>query len=327
MQTVKESLSDMLKNVKDRFTNPFFFSYIISWLLINWRVSIGLLWYDLKQINALKYPTIFDFVKGEVVSNTEPIYWAIGYTILLPIFRNLNSLLHTWVNSLGNKASFKVTKESPVSVEMYMRLRENLKQKEAQVSELIQTEDKRNKLYSDGQSQIVELQSQLVESHNRNQSITNQAVDDKSTLMKQIDELKSNYELKIELSKRRSEIEKEETTGFNETLGLWKVTYRENNQGTNFKYFRSEFSQSPSGDIKMEDYIGEIIHYYQLVSSLKWKDCLIFIVTSDSNQSQKTIYRLFKSKNDLWTGFENEYHVTMESIKNTGMKVTGSINA
>jgi hypothetical protein len=163
MLDLRERVEDVIKNAKDRLTNPFFFSFIISWVIWNWEVTIALIWYDIQQIKAAGYSNIFDFIRCQTYSFWLPVICAIGYTVLAPFFRNGLSVLHAWVNSKGNDYVFKFTKQSTVPVEMYMKLTESYEGKEGQVSKLIGTAIERDKLHTATEKQIAELQQEKID--------------------------------------------------------------------------------------------------------------------------------------------------------------------
>jgi hypothetical protein len=53
-----ENINEFIKNFRKRLSSPFFFSFIVSWVLANWKVTIALLWY-----NSDLYPKEGDLIK------------------------------------------------------------------------------------------------------------------------------------------------------------------------------------------------------------------------------------------------------------------------
>jgi hypothetical protein len=45
-----EKPNDLLKELKDRLSNPLIFSFIIAWLFFNWQITVGLLLYKNDQL-------------------------------------------------------------------------------------------------------------------------------------------------------------------------------------------------------------------------------------------------------------------------------------
>src|SRR5215475_11842150 len=96
-----ENFKDILASFKDRFTNPLIFSFICSWLIINWQISTALFSFDRKQIEIEGYQTLSQFIKAKL--NTTDAFWhplliAIGYTLLIPILKNLIRAFYSWTS-------------------------------------------------------------------------------------------------------------------------------------------------------------------------------------------------------------------------------------
>jgi len=172
-----EKLSDILASVKERATNPFVFSFVISWLICNWRVTYALLWYDVNEVHREGFSTVFDFIEAQTFEYGRPIWIAVGYTFGLPIIKNISSVFASAINAGGSWLSFKISKDSPVSVDRYMNLRINLRRKEEQVADLINTEEKRNALYNESQKQVIDIQAKLVDEQTQHLALKNVMVE------------------------------------------------------------------------------------------------------------------------------------------------------
>lgn len=154
-----ERLSDIINSIKERITNPFVFSFILSWLVYNWQVSVAFLWNDHDRFNLIEFV------------NTTATGWkcwvypfgaALFYTFAAPAAMNIIRAFNAWIISWGNDWVFKISKESNVSTEKYLQLREDLKKNSDTISEMINTESKRIQAHDETKKLLAETQDKLV---------------------------------------------------------------------------------------------------------------------------------------------------------------------
>lgn len=91
-----ENISKILDDLKNRFASRFIFSFLIAWLIFNWRITVALLWYDKSQFRGCGCNTIFDFISYQLSHNDhycKALISAISYTLLLPVSK---SLINIW---------------------------------------------------------------------------------------------------------------------------------------------------------------------------------------------------------------------------------------
>lgn len=122
-----DKVSNILNNIKDRLSNPLIFSFLLSWLIFNWEITVALVWYDKSQINAEGCKSIFEFIENEWSQNgkiKEPFLVAICYTLLLPIIKNLIRLFNSFVYKYADILDFKILKKSSVSIEKHLKIRD-----------------------------------------------------------------------------------------------------------------------------------------------------------------------------------------------------------
>lgn len=98
-------LSEILDDLKNRFASRFIFSFIIAWLLFNWKITIALFWYDKTQIEAEGCKSIFEFISNqlEITSNScEVLCAALIYTFGLPISKGLINIYDALILTFRN---------------------------------------------------------------------------------------------------------------------------------------------------------------------------------------------------------------------------------
>ena len=106
-----DKISEILNSVKERVSNPLIFSFLISWLVYNWKIPVALIWFDKEQISANGSKSIFDFIEDEWKKNGYfwiPLFIALGYTFIFPIIKNLISATQTWMSKWGENLNLRL---------------------------------------------------------------------------------------------------------------------------------------------------------------------------------------------------------------------------
>lgn len=140
-----DKISEVFDSIKERVSNPLIFSFIFSWLIFNWRIPVALFWFDEKQISANGCSSIFEFIEDEWKRNGyfwTPFFLALAYTFGFPIFKNLVSAFQTWIEKWGEDWNLKISKNSKISLEKYLVLRESYLEKTQKLEEIITSESK-----------------------------------------------------------------------------------------------------------------------------------------------------------------------------------------
>lgn len=101
MQNVEERINALtdpvLSNIKDRFKNKLVFTFVLSWLIINWHIFYILFVYDIDPSSRFKIVTgdyyIFlcnDWIcyKNIIMQFIAPLFIAISYTLIFPYINN-----------------------------------------------------------------------------------------------------------------------------------------------------------------------------------------------------------------------------------------------
>ncbi|HMJ68169.1 MAG TPA: hypothetical protein VK508_04715 [Cyclobacteriaceae bacterium] len=140
-----DKISDILRNAKDRLSSPLFFSFLLSWIICNWRVTVALLWYDPEQIAKDGSKSIFDFI----YNNTYPLesFWyplsmAILYTLFNPLIRIGIKLFYAWINVWTQNRELSILKEGSIPTKKFLALRKNYKDQEQSLQDIIRDESK-----------------------------------------------------------------------------------------------------------------------------------------------------------------------------------------
>ena len=112
---MEEKVKDVYENIKDRLSNPLIFSFIVSWLVYNWEITVALLWYDKSQFHAEGCKSIFEFIQDKLnakwLSTALPVGLAFLYTFGMPYFKELVDFANKKATYIGKKMKTKFLKD------------------------------------------------------------------------------------------------------------------------------------------------------------------------------------------------------------------------
>ena len=292
-----DKVSDILTNVKERLSNPLIFSFVLAWLVYNWKIPVALLWFDKKQISDSGYNNILEFIEAEWRTNGDlwrPLGIALIYTVFLPVVKNLYRLLNSLVYKYADILDLKILKGSVVSIEKHLKFRELYLKRTEELDTIIKDEQK----YLTENDKI------------RNElSIANENI-------------KKSIENRIELNEIINQID--DVSILN---GIWKCkfTYRDENtviEEVQIRFGRYELIGKESKIYHKFD----IINFYNDARKKR-----IFFMKKMTNYAYKKIvdtedisdfdiykFNVLRIENEnLLTGFENEFiTVTYERVSN-----------
>lgn len=117
-----DKLTDFLDEIKIRLRNPFFVSFVLSWLIWNWKIWVGLFWLrpdELQSMN-MNYVQYAESLMNLRNSLYNPITSAILIVLFLPLIRNLIEMYQAWNLNWGEKAILRISKTGVVPIEKYI---------------------------------------------------------------------------------------------------------------------------------------------------------------------------------------------------------------
>lgn len=189
-----DKITDLFQGLKERLNNPLIGSFIIAWLIINWQVPIGIIFYGNETLAIDGFKSKIDLIQKTYspwYCIWLPLFSAITYILLIPVFKNLMQAYNTWKKRWGTKLSLKISKGGFVPIESYVKLSDKLEDEKKRLAEQIRKE---SFLETEKNALSKELQDF------REQRIKQQIID------------QANYD-KIQI---------------NSYSGFWKITYIEN---------------------------------------------------------------------------------------------------
>lgn len=158
-----EKLKDVFEELKNRTTSPFLVSFLISFLIYNWKIPVGLL----SSIETLKidgFTSYIDLIEKTISRNNSieyPIYYAIGYTLLYPFIKLVFIAAGTWAKKLSTDANIYLAKSGKIPINKYLVLRESYLQKEKQLEDVLSVDNQYVKNNLKQAQEITELQNQI----------------------------------------------------------------------------------------------------------------------------------------------------------------------
>lgn len=159
---MEEKIKDIFSNIKDRISNPLIFSYIVSWLLYNWEITVALLWYDKTQFVAEGCRSVFEFIQDRLdtkwYSTIVPLAFALLYTFGMPYIKELVDFFNKKAVFFGKKWKAEFLKD-----ELYLKI-DNLEKKLKSINDTsVLNGDWRLIQYLEEQSSTGEVSSKIIE--------------------------------------------------------------------------------------------------------------------------------------------------------------------
>lgn len=139
MNTIK----DFLTELKDRLTNPLFGSFVISWLICNWPITVALLFYKSADLKADKYKSFFDLIDSRQSTCNMIIYPLIGallYTFAFPYAKAAIKLFHAKITTDNETEILLATKDGSMPMAKFLRLKNQSDTQLENLKKLIESE-------------------------------------------------------------------------------------------------------------------------------------------------------------------------------------------
>lgn len=132
-------ISEIFKGIFDRFRSPFFFSYLISFLAINWQTLILIFIYDPMHFRIEYGIGIMDKISNDLNfwnSILWPLLFSLVYTFAYPYFSIWISNVKAHTTNISVTRSLEIRNDGKLSIQQFIRIRNLLIQKEKSLEEL-----------------------------------------------------------------------------------------------------------------------------------------------------------------------------------------------
>lgn len=220
-----DALKDFVSGLKERFSSPFFTSFIVSWMIYNYPIIIVLLFYKQSELIHDGYSSYLDLIRRHSHPGHKflyPFYWALAYSILSPVIKETTRFLQSWLISFTDSKINDYTNEHNITVEQHTGIVSTLNETKKQYIDLISTQGvtkAENKNLLEKIDEIIRLneidKSTLIETHqNRLQAQQKQYVgiigegkENEAAYSQRLTEVEKNNELLAkELQKSRDDL-------------------------------------------------------------------------------------------------------------------------
>ena len=141
---LSEQLGDFIASMRNRGTNPFFFSYILSFLLYNFNAVLYLFVTNSnfnERINMLGELLRYNQDFGEIATFGVPLITALTYTFLWPFFDGWVRIVRERIeNNLKITGSKFLNRKTYTAIE-YSQLKDEFKVIEEQLNQALDSHD------------------------------------------------------------------------------------------------------------------------------------------------------------------------------------------
>jgi hypothetical protein len=163
-------IKEVWTEFKDRITSPLFGSFVLSWLICNWRIPVVLIFYKHSELIATKTTYIDVIVRytDRYISFLIPAAFSLGYTFIYPFIKRWINVYTAIRTRETDEALLKVGKDAMVSLNVLLKTKGDLKKKESELSELLISEGQILDINKDLETRVTDLQisiSTLKEQH------------------------------------------------------------------------------------------------------------------------------------------------------------------
>jgi|GEM_PF-2521743 len=146
-----ETVNEFLKDLRSRLTSPFFGSFLISWVIINWRIPVALLFYKQDDLHLDGYNSYIDVISSNYDNWNFfgwPIASAFGYTFIYPFFRDFIRKIHARIAKVTDAKLLKISKDGYISVSKHMELQQKYEDNIQKITKFFENQDKLQQDYA-----------------------------------------------------------------------------------------------------------------------------------------------------------------------------------
>lgn len=155
-----EQFKDFFADLKERASSPLISSFIISWLLINWPITVGLVLYKQQDLKADGFNSYYELIKGYsnwTYTALIPFLFACAYTFAFPYVKAWIKLLNAKIEANNETEILSATSAGSMPVQKYVELRKSNEVLTSELKELIVSQSDFQKDREEFITQIAEL--------------------------------------------------------------------------------------------------------------------------------------------------------------------------
>lgn len=220
-----EKIEEIFINLKERLTSPLFSSFLIAWLVTNWKIVIGIFFIDADNIRASGYLNLIDFIfqnSNWIKCFAVPFGFSLAYTFGYPYVKNYISAFLTRRNKEAEEKNLEILKDSYIPMDRFLKLREEYRTSNATLQKIIteessslnditqlNTEINQLRIYTnEKQAKVNELEKNLNEINNKYNEIVINAMTTENNLKKSKETHIEDQQLLEAVTKENKKFEK-----------------------------------------------------------------------------------------------------------------------
>lgn len=140
-----DDFKDFFKDLRDRVSNPFVVSFIISWLFANWPITVALIFYDDAEVKSDGFRSLYHLIAYYATFMSiviEPVLSAIIFTFCFPYIKSWIKLHNAKLKAKNESSILKATSENSVSLKRYIEMLDETKNIQKKLEEVIESQSK-----------------------------------------------------------------------------------------------------------------------------------------------------------------------------------------
>lgn len=118
--------NSIFDELNERLSAPFFSSFLLSWVLYNWKITIGIWFLDKADLSFYGVPNFTEYILKylrEEVYFCWPLFWAVLYCTAWPFIQSAIKILHAAILVRANFILGQVAKDTTLKISHYLRLK------------------------------------------------------------------------------------------------------------------------------------------------------------------------------------------------------------
>lgn len=157
-----DRINQVWDSIKERLSSPFFFSFLISWAIVNWRIVISLFWND-PRANSRGHYSLIEYIE----SNTDyfsgiilPVLFAGIYTFIGPFIKSLILIVNTKATIWGENSSLRISKGAKIPIDKYLSLRKNYDERTKVLESILESESSNLEKLRKAETNLIEAKDE-----------------------------------------------------------------------------------------------------------------------------------------------------------------------
>lgn len=138
-----EKFIEIFSGLRERLRNPFFSSFLIAFLVSNWKIWLVIFWHKTEMLQATGYASYLEFVQKNISwwgCLFGPLLWGMGYTLVWPWFKISIDWVRAQAAIRSDRMKQGVLKYGTMPISEFIKRQDALTEYESQLNALIEAE-------------------------------------------------------------------------------------------------------------------------------------------------------------------------------------------